>query len=145
MLRILPLIRNRSRAEVKLISRYLLAVLVFNLAACASMQTVSVEGAMQNSPPRGIDYGSLVKVTTLDNQKAEFRVTDITETGLGGKPGFYAYENMKELKVEKSGESNTNWTGILMGVLGVAALVLLIDNADSVAVCSPSPCQTSNP
>lgn len=128
-----------------MLCRYLLSLLLFNLAACSSMQAVSVESAMKNSPPRGVDYGSLVEVRTFDNQKVEFRVTDITSEGLGGKMGFYRYEDMKELRAENGAQEQTNWTGIFMGILGVAALVFLIDNADSVAVCSPSPCPTPHP
>ena len=127
------------------IFRYLMSLLLFNLAACSSMQTVSVESAMTYSPPRGVDYGSLVEVTTLDREKTKFRVTEITDEGLGGKPGFFRYEDMEGLKVDNSEASSTDWTGVLLGVLGVAALVFLIGNADSVAVCSPSPCPMPNP
>ena len=128
-----------------LIFKYLMSLLLFNLAACSSMQTVNVQSAMTYSPPRGVDYGSLVEVTTLDRQKEKFRVTEITDEGLGGKPGFFRYEDMKDLKVEKSGASSTDWTAVLLGVLGVAALIFLIDNADNVVVCSSSPCPTPNP
>jgi hypothetical protein len=121
--------------------RYILSLLLLNLAACSSMQTVSVESAMQNSSARGIDYGSLVEVRTLDRRTVKFRVTDITEEGLGGSKGFYRYEDMKSLRVENtasdSGDHTLAW---VLGVLGVAALVALVANADSVTICSPSPC-----
>ena len=83
-----------------LLRNYLLALLVFNLAACSSMQTVSVENAMKSSPPRGVDYGSMVEVMTLDKRSANFRVTDINTDGLGGASGFFRYEDMASLKVE---------------------------------------------
>ena len=67
------------------LNRYLLALLVFNLAACSSMQPVNVASAMRFSPPSGVDYGSLVEVKTFDLRTAKFRVTDITDDGLGGK------------------------------------------------------------
>jgi len=63
---------------MKLIQYYLLALLVFNLTACSTMQTVSVDNAMRNSPPRGVDYGKLVEVKTFDKQIAKFRVTDLS-------------------------------------------------------------------
>jgi hypothetical protein len=123
------------------LKHYLLALLVFNLAACSSMQSVSVENAMKNSPPRGVDYGSLVHVKTLDKQSVKFRVTTINADGLGGSKDFYRYEDMASLKVELQ-ESKNNETGtIILGILGVAALIFLVANADSVAVCSPSPCE----
>lgn len=36
-------------------------------------------------------------------------------------------------------EDDSAWTYIL-GALGIAALVVLVANADSVKVCTPSPC-----
>ena len=120
---------------------YFLSLLLLNLAACSSMQTVSVEGAMQNAGARGIDYGSLVEVRTLERRTVKFRVTDITEEGLGGKKGFYRYEDMQSLRVETAATDNSDTTlAWVLGVLGVAALVALVANADNVTVCSPSPC-----
>ncbi len=126
----------------KFFKHYLLALLVFNLAACSSMHTVSVESAMQHSPPRGVDYGSLVQVKTLDKQTAKFRVTVINADGLGGSNDFYRYEDMASLKVEAvNNNEGTDTLSIVLGVLGVAALVFLVANADSVAVCSHTPCE----
>lgn len=123
------------------LQRYLLCLLIFNLAACSTMQPVSVESAMQNPNPRGVDYGSLVEVKTLDNRTVKFRVTDMNENGLGGSKGFYAYEDMKSLRVDtpSSQSSDETWAWVL-GALGVIALIAVVANADSVSVCSPSPC-----
>jgi hypothetical protein len=120
--------------------RYLLSLLVLNLAACSSMQVVSIESAMNYSPPRGVEYGSLVEVKTLDKRTVKFRVTEITDDGLGGSQGFYRFEDMKSLRVEAAGQSESNAATYILGALGVAALVALLINADSVAICSPSPC-----
>jgi hypothetical protein len=128
---------------MRFLKHYILALLVFNLAACSTLQPVSIENAMKNSPPGAVDYGSLVEVRTFDKQTAKFRVTVINADGLGGNNGYYRYENMVSLKVDQPGKNDGQVTSILLGVLGVAALVFLIANADSVAVCSPSPC--SNP
>lgn len=132
-------------SRIKFFKHYVLALLVFNLAACSSLHTVSVESAMQHSPPRGVDYGSLVHIKTFDKQTAKFRVTVINADGLGSSNHFYRYENMGSLKVEavKSGEG-TDTLGIVLGILGAAALIALVANADSVAICSPSPCQNPN-
>ncbi len=124
------------------LKRYILCVLLFNLAACSSMQTVNVEQAMQNPSPRGIDYGSLVEIKTLDKRSAKFRVTDMTEEGLGGSKGFYRYEDMKSLRVENKNSNNKDDTlAWVLGILGVAALVALVASSDSVAVCAPAPCE----
>lgn len=122
------------------IKHYLLALLVFNLAACASFQEVNVQNAMKNSPPPSVDYGSLVEVKTFDRQTVKFRVTVINADGLGGSKGFFRYEDMASLKVEaQKTNSNDTWM-IIGGILGAAALVFLIANADTVRVCSPTPC-----
>ncbi len=123
------------------IKHYLLALLVFNLAACSSLQPVSVESAMKNSPPRGVDYGSLVEVKTFDKQIAKFRVTVINADGLGSSDRFFRYENMASLQVERPESNDTDWLAITLGVLGVVALIALVANADSVRVCTPSPCE----
>ena len=127
--------------RMRFIKHYLLALLVFNLAACSSLQPVSVESAMKNSPPRGVDYGSLVEVKTFDKQTVKFRVTVINADGLGTSDRFFRYENMASLKVEKLKNNDTDWLAITLGVLGVVALIALVANADSVKVCSPSPCE----
>jgi hypothetical protein len=123
------------------LQRYLLCLLIFNLTACSTMQPVSIESAMQNPNPSGIDYGSLVEVKTLDNRTVKFRVTDIGDDGLGGSKGFYAYEDMRSLRVDtlSSQSSDETWAYVL-GALGVIALIAVVANADSVAICSPSPC-----
>ena len=128
------------------LKRYFLSLLLLNLAACSSMQTVNVESAMQSTKVRGIDYGSLVEVKTLDRKTIKFRVTEITKEGLGGNKGFYRYEDMKSLRVENP-NSNKNDSALawVLGVLGAAALIALIANADSVSVCSSPPCPQPTP
>ena len=123
------------------IKHYLLAILVFNLAACSTLQEVSVENAMRNSRPSGVDYGSLVEIKTFDKQTAKFRVTVMNADGLGGSKAFYRYEDMASLKVEGPKNSGEDAWMIIGGILGVAALVWLVGNADTVRVCSPAPCE----
>lgn len=130
---------------IRLISRYMLSFLVFNCAACSSMQTVSIERAMHHSPPRGVEYGSLVHVRMLDKREAKFRVTEITPDGLGGNAGFFRYEEMESLKVESSDRRQTDWVTVLLAIAGIAGLIFLIGNADSVRVCSGTPCPATNP
>jgi hypothetical protein len=123
------------------LNRYLLSMLLLNLTACSSMQTVNVEHAMQQPTVRGIDYGSLVEVKTLDKRTVKFRVTDITQEGLGGSQGFYRYEEMKSLRVENpAAKNNDNALNYILGALGVIALIALVANADSVSICTPTPC-----
>ena len=123
----------------------MLCLLILNLAGCASMQPVNIEHAMQSDKARGVDYGSLVKVKTLDRRTVKFRVTEMTKEGLGGNKGFYRYEDMKSLRVENPSSSSDNTLAWVLGVLGVAALIALIANADSVSVCSSPPCPQPTP
>ena len=128
----------------RFLARYLLCLLFVNLAACSSMQTVDLERAVQTSNARGVEYGRLVKVETLDDRNVRFRVTEIREDGIGSNNEFFPFAEMESLEVENpnsnSGETATNW---ILGIIGVAALVALIANSDSVKVCSPSPCPES--
>lgn len=120
--------------------RYLLGLLVLNLVACSTLQSVSIESALHYSPPRGIDYGSLVEVKTLDKRTVKFRVTEITDDGLGGQQGFYRYQDMQTLRVDNPGKNKGEPAAYILGALGVIALIVLVANADSVTICSPSPC-----
>ena len=122
------------------VRNYLLALLVFNLTACSSMQIVDVESAMRYPPPRGIDIGSLVEVKTLDARTLKFRVTDVTKLGLDGKHGVVAFEDMAQLKVDTSARNEGKTAGYILSALGIVALIALIGSADTVRVCSHSPC-----
>jgi hypothetical protein len=121
---------------------YLLCLLLLNLTACTSMQTVDLQRAVQTSNARGVEYGLLVHVKTLDGRKVKFRVTEITEEGIGSRDEFFRFTDMQSLEVENpdSNSSDTTLTYIL-GTVGVIALIALIANSDSVKVCSPSPCE----
>lgn len=123
------------------LSRYLLCLLVFNLAACSSMQAVDLQRAVQTSNARGVEYGRLVVVRMLDGERAKFRVTEMNDRGIGNDEAFYRFADMESLKVENpnsnSGEETVTW---VLGVIGFIALIALAVNSDSVSVCSPGPC-----
>ena len=89
------------------LSRYLLALLLFNLSACATMQRVEVGAAMRGAPPPGIVTGSLVEIETIGGERLKFRVTQVNDHGLHGKQGLVAWEDMARLRVEKNGYSRT--------------------------------------
>ena len=92
-------------------------------------------------PPPGIDTGSLVEIRTLDDEKLKFRVTKVTNLGLNGKYGFVAYEDMVKLKVDTSERNEGKTTSYILGVLGFIALIALIGSADTVSICSNTPCE----
>lgn len=126
---------------IRFLSRYLLCLLLLNLAACSSMQTVDLERAVQTSNARGVEYGRLVEVKTLDNRTVKFRVTEIDDTGIGSTDEFFSFAEMKSLKADNpNSKSSENAWNYVLGVIGVIALIALAANSDSVSVCSPSPC-----
>ena len=122
-----------------------LSLILIHLAACSSMQAVSIKDLPGDPESGPLRVGERVEVVTYDKEKLEFAVTDITELGLGGKFGFIPYNDIRRLKVQRPASSrdvNTHW---IWGALGAAALIALIVSADSVTACSPSPCpQPSN-
>lgn len=127
-------------------SRVLLAAcLLVNVTACSTMRSINVENAMLYAPPPGIHQGTLVEVETLGGESLTFRVTEVTDDGLRGEPGFIRYQDMRSLKAEKPPEEKTDIWPVVLGILGVAALVVLIGNADSVRVCSGTPCPGPEP
>ena len=126
--------------KMTFVRNYLLALLVFNLAACSTMQSVDVENAMRHAPPAAIDIGSLVEVQILDDQRLKFRVTGVSSVGLDGKYGVVAFEDMAWLKVEVPSKNDGKATAYILGALGFIAMIALIGSADTVRICSHSPC-----
>jgi hypothetical protein len=117
-----------------------LALLLFNLTACSSMQTVSIQNLENPEIPSEIQPGDRVEVITRDSEKMEFAVTEITPEGLAGKFGFIPYENIRRLRVKRNGQYSSESFRWVWGVIGAVALVALISSADSVSVCSGSGC-----
>jgi len=99
---------------------------------------------MRGQLPHDLDFGSLVEVRTIDGRISKFRVTEMNAGGLGGSPGFFWYDDMQSLKIDRPAQ-NHDVAGIVLGVLGVAALVWIVGNADSVRVCSGTPCPGPEP
>ena len=118
----------------------ILALLLLNLSACSSMQTVSIQDLENPDIPSEIQHGDRVEVVTRDSEKMEFSVTDITTEGIGGKFGFIPFDNIRRLRVQQPGSSSGNSANWIWGILGAAALVALIASADSVSICSGTPC-----
>ena len=94
------------RGMIRFSCRYLLCLLLLNLAACSSMQTVDLQRAVQTSNARGVEYGRTVEVKPFDGKKVKFRVTEMTDEGIGNADGFYRFADMESLKVENP-DSNT--------------------------------------
>lgn len=110
---------------------YLLALLLFNLSACATMEPVAVPG--NGFAPEAVDVGSRVELQTRDGAQHAFTVTEINGQGVGGEPGFFPFDTIETLQVKVPGEG-----AIVLGVLvGVGLGMLfwyLIDEATKVAI-----------
>ena len=118
----------------------ILSLLIFHLAACSSMHAVSVRDVQAGSESSPVQVGDRVKIITKSNEKLDFAVTDLTPQGIGGKFGFIPYDNIQRLMVNvpsTSDDSSYTWLWVLLGIGVTAALVA---SADSVTVCSGSPC-----
>jgi len=123
----------------------ILSLLLMHLAACSSMQTVPVQDVQRQGESGSLQIGDRVELLTVNKEKLDFAVTDITTDGLGGKFGFIPYADIRRLRIHRPvhySAENTTW---IWGVLGVAALIALLSTADSVTVCSGAPCPPPNP
>ncbi len=116
-----------------------LALLLINLTACSSMQSVSIYN-LQNTGSEEVQNGDRVEVVTKAGEKFEFTVSEKTVDGLGGQFGFIPYQNMRRLRVHQPGSSGGNGTHWIWAAIGVAAAIALVAASDSVSVCSPGPC-----
>jgi hypothetical protein len=108
------------------------------------MQTIPVRDLQDQGENASLQIGDRVELVTYSNEKLDFAVTDITGEGLAGKFGFIPYDDIRRLRIHRPGYrqgQNPTW---LWGVLGLAALIGLAAAADSVTVCSGSPCPQSN-
>lgn len=100
------------------LSRYLLALLLFNLAACSTMQPVAVPDGPY--APNSVQVGSMVELVTVEGVEHRFTVKEVTGQGIGGSAGFFHYSEIESLQVQVPGEGRT-----VLGVIAVAALVAL--------------------
>ncbi|MGD8578246.1 MAG: hypothetical protein PVJ33_13070 [Lysobacterales bacterium] len=125
-------------------NRAYFALLIVLLAACSSMQPVRIGDLEGVAAPEQIGIGDRVEVTTREREKFEFTVSELNESGLGGKFGFIPYSNMRTLRVRQP-DNNVGDLTWLWAILGLAAAAVLISNADSVTVCSPGPCPSPTP
>ena len=120
--------------------RVLLSFLILHLAACSSMQPVNLHDVAGDESPAEIREGDRVEVVTKEGEKFEFDVTQLNASGLGGKFGFIPYERMRSLSVLRPDSGSGDNLAWLWAVLGIAVVVVVVSNADSVRVCSPGPC-----
>ncbi len=123
----------------------LLSFLLMHLAACSSMQTVPVRDLQNQGETGSLQIGDRIELTTHNNEKLDFAVTDITPDGLAGKFGFIPYDDIRRVRVHRLGQSDGQNMAWLWGILGVAALIGLLSAADSVTACSGTPCPQPNP
>lgn len=118
--------------------------MTLTLCACSSMQTVSVRDLQGQDNPADIGRGDRVEVTTRDDEKFEFTVSEINALGLGGSFGFIPYERIRQVRVRRPGNAGDDLEWLWVA-LGAVAFVAIIANADSVSVCSPGPCPSPQP
>jgi protein involved in temperature-dependent protein secretion len=119
---------------------FLLSLLIAHLAACSSLQSISVQDVQSQGEDSGLYIGDRVEIITNDSERLDFAVTDITNEGIGGKFGLIPYANIRSLKVKRPGSLDDSSETWVWAVLGAVALGAIIASADSVTVCSGDPC-----
>jgi len=135
----------RTQRRPEFLRKLILSVVLIHLAACSGMQIIPVRDLQGRSGNSSLQIGDRVELATRNNEKLDFAVTEITPDGLAGRFGFIPYHDIRRLRVHRPGYAKSENRAWLWGVLGVAALIGLITAADSVTVCTNTPCPQTNP
>ena len=112
-------------------ARYLLALLLFNLAACSTMQPVALPE--NGYAPESVVIGSQVELLTTEGALHRFAVTEINEEGVGGEPGFFPYPEIETLQVRVAGEGTVLAAIVITVALGIL-FAWAIDEATKAAL-----------
>lgn len=95
-------------------------VLLLNLAGCATVPehvAVPPDGTMATE----VFVGSQVRILKNDGSETEFRVLEVTPTGLRGEDGWVAYQEMRSLAVLRRDYSAVGLVlGIAAAIVGIA-------------------------
>jgi hypothetical protein len=114
---------------------YLLALLVFNLSACATVHSVSLPSP--GTVPSNISTGDRVEVITLDDEKHKFSVTRIDSSGIGSHSEFYLYTDIKRIGLRQANNDVLYKVLVVAGVaFAVAASVNGISSAGRAVGCT---------
>ena len=113
------------------LARYLLALLLLNLAACSTMQPVALPE--NGYAPDSVVIGSQVELLTTEGAIYRFAVTEINEAGVGGEPGFFPYSEIETLQVREAGEGTVLVAIVITVALGML-FALAIDEATKAAL-----------
>jgi len=124
---------------MRLMRRALTILLCLQLAACTTLQPVSLRGLEPGAAPGEVREGDRVEVVTTDRERFEFTVEQIDGLGIGGKFGFIPWERVSKLGVRRPGGSAEDFYWV-WALVGAAVIVAVVANADSVRICSPGPC-----
>ena len=109
-----------------MLKNYILALIVFNLSACATVY--SVPPPSPGTVPSGLHLDDRVEVITLDGDKHKFVITKIDGTGIGGSAEFFAYTDIKHIRLRvASGPSPST----VAKVAGLVALAITVSTAAS--------------
>jgi hypothetical protein len=106
-----------------MLKNYILALLVFNLSACATVHSVPLPSP--GTVPSSINIGDQVKVITLDGNKHKFAVTKIDITGIGRYAVFFPYTEIKSISVRQASSDSPYITAIVVGAVVLGLLALL--------------------
>ena len=100
---------------------YMLALLVFNLSACATVY--SVPPPSPGTVPSGLRLDDRVEVITLDGDKHKFVITKIDSTGIGGSAEFFAYTEIKSISLRQASSPSPSTVAKVAGLVALAITV----------------------
>lgn len=97
--------------------------ILLNLATCTTTpQPVEVPAPGPMPPTTEVFVGARVRIVKLDNTLIEFKVLEITPTGLRGKGGVVPYQEMRSLTILRPNADTVVLALGISGTLQVSAL-----------------------
>lgn len=115
-------------------------ILLMNLAACTTgPQRVAVPTPGNTPPTTQVFVGARVRVVKLDGKELEFKVLEITPSGLKSKHGVVPYADMQSLTILRPSAENTLIVlSVLAALVGIIALGQVIGDVGGAAVYNSS-------
>ena len=98
----------------------LLLMIISFISGCSTMKPLpSVDRATVSSH---VELGDKVEITRNDGGVVKFKVSEITDTGVGGDGHFIAYADMRDISSKQFSAAAT--LGLAVGVLAIVTLVV---------------------
>ena len=107
-----------------MLKKHMVALIVLlTLAGCVAHKYRDLHYQTGGSPPYKITVGDTVNILTSDAREHEFKVIEVTDTGIIGEDIEIAYSDIRVARAKQvnTGETVGNW----LSSISVAVLVLM--------------------